>query len=124
VKLVWQERESAALLEMLAAWPDRVSSEIAHVEVIRAARRASTGTVLRNRAREVIAAVNLLPMNQDVLELAASVSPSRLRSLDAVHLGSALALGVDLGAMVTYDSVLMSAAGDAGVEVLSPGIRQ
>jgi predicted nucleic acid-binding protein len=123
VKLVWTEPESDALRTLLTQWPDQVSSDLVHVEVIRAARRgrASTTTLLEGRAREVIAAVNLLAINETVLELAATVEPNRLRSLDAIHLGSALALGSDLGAMVTYDLALAAAARAAGIEVLSPG---
>jgi predicted nucleic acid-binding protein len=69
----------------------------------------------------VIAALNLLTINEEVAELAATVEPNGLRSLGAIHLASALALGSDLGAMVTYDSALASAARAAGIEVLSPG---
>jgi len=123
VKLVWKESESDALRAALMEWPDRLSSELAHIEVIRAARcgPASAMTILLGRAREVIAALNLLAINEDVLELAATVGPTRLRSLDAIHLASALTLGPDLGAMVTYDVALASAARRAGIEILSPG---
>jgi predicted nucleic acid-binding protein len=123
VKLVCKEAESDALRAALLEWPDHVSSEFAHIEVIRAAGRgpASTRKVLRGRAREVIAALNLLTINEEVAELAATVEPNGLRSLGAIHLASALALGSDLGAMVTYDSALASAARAAGIEVLSPG---
>ncbi len=121
VKLAWTENESSSLNKMLAGWPDRVSSELSHVEVIRAAHRVSTEPAVHRRAREVIAAVNLLAISGEVLELAAAVEPNQLRSLDAIHLGSALALGSDLGAMVTYDGALASAARQAGIEVLAPG---
>ncbi len=125
VKLVWTEPESDALRAVLTKWPDQVSSELAHVEVIRAARRgrAATTTILQGRAREVVAAVNLLAITEEVLELAATVEPNRLRSLDAIHLASALTLGSDLGAMVTYDAKLASAARQAGIEVLAPGTQ-
>ena len=121
VKLAWKEDESSSLNKMLAGWPDRVSSELSHVEVIRAAHRVSTEPAVHTRAREVLAAVNLLAISGEVLELAATVEPNQLRSLDAIHLGSALALGSDLGAMVTYDVALASAARQAGIEVIAPG---
>jgi predicted nucleic acid-binding protein len=123
VKLVWTEPESDALRALLTKWPDQVSSDLVHVEVVRAARRgrASTTTILEGRAREVIAAVNLLAITEEVLELAAMVEPKGLRSLDAIHLASALVLGSDLGAMVTYDVALASAAREAGIDILSPG---
>lgn len=120
-KLAWLEDESASLHKMLNSWPDRISSELAHVEVIRAAHRVSTDPAVLGRAREVVAATNLLAVDEEVLELAATVEPHGLRSLDAIHLASALSLGSDLGAMVTYDSRLASAARQAGIKVLSPG---
>lgn len=126
VKLVWTEPESDALRALLTEWPDRVSSDLTHVEVIRAARRgdASATTILEGRAREVIAAVNLLAITEKVLELAAMMEPNGLRSLDAIHLASALAMGSDLGAMVTYDMALAAAARSAGIEVLAPGAQR
>ena len=69
----------------------------------------------------MIAATNLLEIDEQVLKLAATVEPNGLRSLDAIHLASALTLGSDLGAMVTYDSALAAAARAVGIEVLSPG---
>ncbi len=44
-----------------------------------------------------------------------------LRSLDAIHLASALAIGTDLSAFVAYDLRLASAATAAGLELLTPG---
>jgi hypothetical protein len=41
VKLVLPEAESEALLESLSAWPVRITSDLARVEVVRATRRAT-----------------------------------------------------------------------------------
>ncbi len=54
-------------------------------------------------------------------ELARSVGSPLLRALDAIHLGSALSLGDDLGAFCCYDGRLASDAVAAGLTVLSPG---
>jgi predicted nucleic acid-binding protein len=43
-----------------------------------------------------------------------------LRSLDAIHLGTARILAEDLDGLVTYDARLAAAASDAGLPVLSP----
>src|SRR4028118_1832612 len=58
VKLVLPEAESAALLESLAAWPVRLSRELARVEVVRAVRRAPQAPPAAQRAalRESLAA--------------------------------------------------------------------
>jgi uncharacterized protein len=57
---------------------------------------------------------------QPLLSAAAAVEPRALRTLDAIHLASALSLGGTLGALVTYDNRLASAARGAGVAVLQP----
>jgi predicted nucleic acid-binding protein len=120
VKLVLPEAESAALLESLAAWPVRVASELATVEVLRAVRRATADPALEQRAEEVLAGVHLLRIDTDILSRAARLEPRTLRSLDAVHLASALSLGEDLGAIVIYDGAFAAAAAASGLQVLAP----
>jgi predicted nucleic acid-binding protein len=46
--------------------------------------------------------------------------PPRLRSLDAIHLASALAIGDYPEAFVTYDERLADAARAVGLKVLTP----
>ncbi len=120
VKLVIEEAESAALLTALAAWPERCSSELAVVEVERAARRASLDPADLERARTVLAGLHLLRLDREVLTLAARLEPTTLRSLDALHLATALQLGEDLGAFAAYDGGLAEAARERGLVVLAP----
>ena len=120
VKLVLPEPESRALLEYIATRPDRVTSAIATVEVVRAACRASDDPAVEQRAREVVAGVNLLTLHDELLDEAAKVFPRRLRALDALHLATALRLGGDLEAMVAYDAALAEAARNAGIRVVAP----
>jgi predicted nucleic acid-binding protein len=121
VKLVLPEAESAALLESLAAWPARVTSELTRVEVIRAARRASEDAEVEQRAEEVIASLHLLRLDGEILDRAARMEPRTLCSLAAVHLASALSLGEDLGAIAIYDNGFATAATAIGLTVLAPG---
>jgi len=120
VKLVLPEAESAALMQFLAGSLDRVTSSVAVVEVVRAARRASDDPGVERRAREVMAGVDLLQMNAPTLDVAAGVEPRALRSLDAIHLAAATELGDDLAAMVVYDAALAKAARAAGINVIAP----
>ena len=60
-----------------------------------------------------------MAVDEPVLRDAAGLEPRPLRSLDAIHLATALSLG-DLDAMVTYDGRLATAAAEAGLEVASP----
>jgi len=119
VKLVAPEAESAPLSARVAG-ATTVSSEIARVEVLRAIRRSGGDRDMLERGQEVIRRVGLLRVDGRVLDLAADVEPGDLRTLDAVHLASALVVGDALGAFVTYDRRLMAAAEQAGLGVQSP----
>jgi uncharacterized protein len=121
VKLVLPETESQALLECLSSWPQRVTSALARVEVIRAARRAVEDPAVEQRAEAVIAGLHLLRIDSEILDRATRLEPRGLRSLDALHLASALSLGADLASMVIYDAALAAAAAACGLEVLAPG---
>jgi uncharacterized protein len=119
VKLVVREPESDALARALADWPRRVSSSLLVVEAVRAAARVSEEA--RDRADALLAGVTLLPPDLDLLHAAARLAPALLRTLDAIHLATALSLGSELGAFFAYDDRLLVAAEAARVPVESPG---
>jgi len=120
VKLVLAEPESAALRRLISDREHLVSSAVAAVEVVRAARRASKSNRVASQARDVIRAVHLLAVDLKVLERAADLAPTTLRSLDAIHLASALSLDDEIEAMVVYDDRFAAAARAAGLTVFSP----
>ena len=90
VKLVVEEAETAALLAYLAARPDRVTSILARVEVVRALRRASVDQQARLEA--VIEALTIVGLGDAIVVRAGRVGPPALRTLDAIHLATALEL--------------------------------
>ena len=59
-------------------------------------------------------------MDDPILEAAAALEPVDLRSLDAIHLTTALALGPEAEAIVSYDDRLNAAAVAIGLSVLTP----
>jgi hypothetical protein len=120
VKLVLPERETASLREVLLDWPERVSSELAVVEVLRAARRASDDPAVHRRAEGVLDGLHLLSLDSAVLREAARLAPTALRSADAVHLASALSLEEDLAGFSVYDRTLRAAAIELGVRIVAP----
>jgi len=120
VKVVVGEPETGALLTLLTQWPERVSSALARLEILRALGRARAGAAARRRASAVLARIALVRIDDAVLDSAARLSPPHLRSLDAIHLATALSLGDDLGALATYDTRLAGAATAARVRVLAP----
>ena len=52
--------------------------------------------------------------------MAATLAPPEMRTLDAIHVASALALGTDLAAVVTYDVRMQQAATHCRLRVLAP----
>lgn len=121
LKLLLQEQETAALRAWLGErrYVPSVSSELAKVEVVRAMR--GTDPARAAAARALLAGLELVPLNGAVIEQAAEVGDDRLRSLDALHLASALAIREDLSAFIAYDHRLNTAAEAAGLPLVSPG---
>lgn len=118
VKLVLTEPESSALLVYLRGRGDVVTSALAQTELVRTVRRLEPD--LEPRARALIAGLIQVEVGSEVLAAAAALSPSELRTLDAVHLATALALGGELDAVVTYDGRMAAAARSAGLRVEAP----
>ena len=117
VKTVIAERESQRLLSWLRDWPDRTSSALLRTEAIRAIRRHGSGAA--ERAREKIEELELLHLDRSILDAAADLDVEA-RTLDAIHLASALALGPDLGVVVTYDARVARAALELGIDTVAP----
>lgn len=118
VKLVVAESETPAL-HAWATGPGRVlvACDLARTELMRAVRRVRPDLAVD--ARRVLDALTLLKVTTAVFETAARLDPAALRTLDAVHLAAALALGDDLEAVVTYDERLAEACQANGLEVLA-----
>ncbi len=120
LKIVVSEPESKALFEFLNDWPVRVSSELARTEVLRALRRAGVKVPQFRRGQKVLERLGLLPMDTPVLSDAGLLKPTLMRSLDAIHLATALSLGDELAGLVTYDDRLTQAATLNHIEVWAP----
>lgn len=120
VKLVVSEPETPALLSFLRSRSDRVSSALARVEVSRAIRRARLGSSHRRRAFEVLERIALIRIDEGVLDRAAELEPADLRSLDAIHLATALSLEPHLAGIVTYDRSFAAAARKTKLPVHAP----
>ncbi len=118
VKLVVPEPETRALRELLRSWPERVSSGVAQIEVERVARRI--GAVAVRRARSVLSRIALVDLDEDVVQRAAALDLPELRTLHAIHLATAMSLGVDLGALCAYDVRLGGTASSKTIDVLAP----
>jgi uncharacterized protein len=118
VKLVRKEQESSSLQAWLS---DRtkmiISSALARTEVVRAVRADDK---LVAKARRLMTTVTLMPMHEPLLDAAADLW-APLRTLDAIHLASAISIRSELQALVAYDKRLLSAAEEAGLPTATPG---
>ena len=119
IKLVVAEPESRALREYLYEHEGHASSGLARVEVIRALRRTGHEPATLHLAEQVLQRIALIAVDEPVLAGAASLDPPLLRTLDAIHLATALTLD-ELDAVVTYDRRLRGAVSEAGLPVASP----
>lgn len=98
-----------------------MSSRLLIVESLRACSRY--GSEFEARAREGLADLALLPMDDALLYAAARLMALRLRSSDAIHLATAISLGDRLGVMLYYDERLADAATSIGLATAQPGRR-
>lgn len=117
VKLVVSEEGSAALAAFVSS-SALVSSALARVEVVRAI--WDQGETVRRKGRRVLRGFDLFAIDDEILERAAGVEPRTLHSLDAIHTATALSLGDDLRAFVTYDERQGQAVSALGLSVESP----
>jgi predicted nucleic acid-binding protein len=100
------------------------TSVVTTIELARAVARAraeSSATVADEWAvLAVISATAEIPLTDEARAAAATVAPVELRTLDAIHLASALTLGEHLASVLTYDERLQRAATELGLAVLAP----
>lgn len=73
------------------------------------------------RAGELIETVALLPVDHALLMGAGAIAEPALRSLDAIHVASAVSLD-PLAAFVTYDLRQSAIARLAGLRTMAPGV--
>ena len=119
VKLIIAEPESEALVTRLRRWPDRASATLLRTEAVRALRSSGNDHLVGN-ARRLCRAIHLVRLDEPLLDRAGDLGPAQLRSLDAVHLAAALAIGPELAVFITYDARLREAALSQGLDVESP----
>jgi predicted nucleic acid-binding protein len=117
VKLIVPERESQALLTAAKAW-QFASSTVLEVEAVRAVRRRAPGD--EPAVRTLLHSVDMVEISAEIRGAAATLADPHLRSLDAIHLSTALSLGERCGTVFTYDERLIAAAQAHGLTVSVP----
>ncbi|HLI57086.1 MAG TPA: type II toxin-antitoxin system VapC family toxin [Actinomycetota bacterium] len=117
LKLLVAEEESAALRAWLTGHEPVWSSHLLRTEALRAAGRLGVDPEVVEQA---LATVFLVLPGSSTFATAGRLSPPGLRSLDALHLASALELGSDLQGLLTYDLRVSEGARELAIAVLAP----
>lgn len=93
-----------------------VTSVLARVEVSRVARVLLDDTRLADivtASHDALAGVAVAAFNGPIIESARVIGPPALRSLDAIHLATAIVLGVD--EVWTYDARMAQVSEELGI---------
>ncbi len=118
LKLFVVEPGSEAMLELSLAHQGKLaSSDLLVAETL--------GTLNRREldlsdAKAALRAVHLMPIRRDILHEAAELSKFGLRTLDGIHLATALSVKSNLDAFITFDQKLADVAQQLGLRVLEP----
>jgi uncharacterized protein len=120
VKLVIEEPESVALEEHLPRDALLATSRVALVEVPRATAIANASAEVREETGRLLQACLLVAVGDRVLRSAAAIASREVRTLDAIHLSTALYVEAD--ELIAYDRRLLAAAEAQGVAVAAPGL--
>lgn len=119
VKLIVDESKSQSFSTWLKNCKhDLFVSEIAHTEVARAIVRVDAS--LHGQLKTVLERFGTIRVSSQILTIAGVLTPTNLRTLDAIHFASCLILGDDLKGFVTYDSAQADAASHNGITVFAP----
>jgi predicted nucleic acid-binding protein len=113
-----EEPDKSAIERELEAFVNRVSSSLLRVEL----RRLGLRRGMLDRVDHLLARISLIPLDEQILADAETLTPSTVATLDAIHLATAVRLSEagELDALMTYDKQLAAGAREHGITVVSP----
>ena len=117
VKLALDEPDATAMRNWYIEIDRIVCSRIGIIETHRAVGRQGRDPL---HLRAILESVDVIELDVRVAIQAESIGPSGLKTLDAIHLATALSVGAEIDAFVTYDDRLAEAARAAGLPVVRP----
>ena len=120
IKLIKPEKESATLIKKIP--PSLITSRISRVEVARTIAKHEPD--LLNTAYDVLADIQMIPVEDSIITIAENLPLHiDLRSLDSLHIASALHIRNALKGIITYDKEMMRAGIALGFNTMSPGVK-
>lgn len=117
VKLVLTEPESVGMARWYVESERVLTSFFGIIETRRAVARRLHDSVHLER---VVSGIEVIGVTVRIGERAAAIAPPMVRTLDAIHLATAISIGTSLTSFVTYDDRLADAARALGLPVVSP----
>jgi uncharacterized protein len=117
VKLVLDEPDAAPMRRWYIESDRIATSQIGAIETRRAVAR-KLGP--EDRVETILRSVSVVAIDPSIARAAATLPPSSLRTLAAIHLATALGLQGEIDAFVTYDDRLAEAARSLGLPVMRP----
>ena len=115
-KLVLDEPGAGAMRRWYIESDRVISSLIGVIETRRAAQRHQHDAV---HLDAVMRSVDIVDVDPAIVRLASSIPPIALKTLDAIHIATAISIGA-IDAFVTYDDRQAEAARAAGLRVVRP----
>jgi predicted nucleic acid-binding protein len=120
IKLIKPEKESATLIKKIP--PSLITSRISRVEVARTIAKHEPN--LLNTAYDILADIQMIPVEDSIITIAENLPLHiDLRSLDSLHIASALHIRNALKGIITYDKEMMRAGIALGFNTMSPGVK-
>lgn len=119
-RVVLGEPDAQAIRARLAQFDPWFANELLVVELRRLGRREG----VLPQAERTLAAVNLVPLTRTLLERASRLDPVEVRSLDAIHLCTAVDLhsAGSIAAVLTYDLQLQAGCKHHRITIEAPVI--
>jgi uncharacterized protein len=117
-RVLLDEPSTPAIRREMGRFERHVSSRLLRVEL----HRLGLLKDMLEYVDELLSGKVLIPLSEEILAAAEIIAPTVVRTLDAIHLATAVRLaGVgQLDALMTYDRQLATGAREHGIEVLSP----
>lgn len=122
VTLVTGRPNARELREFLAQSPEMPmgTSTIGFIETVRTLDRVGS---YPTAMRDLLASFTEILVTDEIRD-AAAVLPGNVRTLDAVHIASAQAIGETLAFLVSYDRRMLDIAHSVGIPIAAPGMSR
>jgi len=117
VKLALDEPDAAVMRDWYLENERVVCSRVGIIETHRAAGLREHDPA---HLRAILESVEVVELGPAPAARAESIGPRGLKTLDAIHLATALSIGAEIDAFMTYDDRLAEAARIAGLPVVRP----